>query len=97
MNGSAALGLQAKGVELRTLDLDALSDSSLTSALDGIQVVVSAVTAMNLKGQIPVIEAAKKAGVERFIPSDFGTAGQKGTMDLLDQVNVVLQTLTKHS
>lgn len=45
----------------------------LTSALQGVEVVVSTLAGVALDTQKPLIDAALAAGVKRFIPSDFGS------------------------
>ncbi|KAI1645286.1 NAD(P)-binding protein [Daldinia loculata] len=46
---------------------------SLTEALQGQDAVVSTITTSSLSAQINLIDAAVKAGVKRFIPSEFGS------------------------
>jgi putative NADH-flavin reductase len=49
------------------------SASSLEAALKGQDAVVSTVTHLALKEQEKVLHAAVKSGVQRFIPSEFGS------------------------
>ncbi|XRM47135.1 hypothetical protein ABZX51_010135 [Aspergillus tubingensis] len=58
---------------VKVLEVDYTSHSSLTAALQGIDAVVSTVSAEAIEGQTILIDAAITAGVKRFIPSDFGT------------------------
>lgn len=58
-------------VEIRTATFD--DPESLTEALKGVNIVVSALGVGGLSAQFPLIEAAKNAGVKKFVPSDYGT------------------------
>jgi ribosomal protein S9 len=40
--------------------------------LPGVDVVISVVGGAGLQGQLKAVEAAKAAGVKRYIPSEFG-------------------------
>jgi putative NADH-flavin reductase len=48
------------------------SESSLEGAFKGQDAVVSVIATAALGSQLKIIEAAAKAGVKRFIPSEFG-------------------------
>ncbi len=66
--------LQALGIELVQGDLH--DDASLERACAGVDTVLSAVNAngnpeIELTGQLNLLNAAKKAGVSRFMPSDY--------------------------
>ncbi|KAL7941283.1 hypothetical protein V8C42DRAFT_181470 [Trichoderma barbatum] len=63
-------GIYGNNVTVIEVDFDSVS--SLTSALQGQDAVVSTVGRAGLEGQRIVIDAAIVAGVQRFIPSDFG-------------------------
>ncbi|KAL8846241.1 MAG: hypothetical protein Q9221_008654 [Calogaya cf. arnoldii] len=58
-------------VNVSPIDYDSLD--SLTSALKGQDAVVSTLASLALSKQLLLIEAAVKADVERFIPSEFGS------------------------
>ncbi|KAK8088158.1 NAD(P)-binding protein [Apiospora hydei] len=64
-------------VEVAPVDYDSLD--SLTAALQGQDALVSTLADLALEKQLLLIEAASKAGVQRFIPSEFGsnTANEK--------------------
>lgn len=49
------------------------SDPNLVEAFEGQEVVVSVVTGAAILDQIRFIDLAAKAGVKRFIPSEFGS------------------------
>ncbi|KAI1206914.1 putative oxidoreductase CipA-like protein [Annulohypoxylon truncatum] len=53
-------------------EVDYEAPATLVKALSGQDAVVSAVGFAGLLQQIPLIEAAVKAGVKRFVPSEFG-------------------------
>lgn len=53
-------------------EIDYESPESLAKALEGQDAVVSAVGFPGLIHQLPLVEAAVKAGVKRFIPSEYG-------------------------
>ncbi|KAF3060091.1 hypothetical protein GL218_04823 [Daldinia childiae] len=54
-------------------EVDYSSLDSLTEALQGQDAVVATITTPALNSQVLLIEAAAKAGVKRFIPSEFGS------------------------
>ncbi|KAJ4515977.1 hypothetical protein HRR83_005282 [Exophiala dermatitidis] len=62
---------QNSAITIREVDYSDVA--SLTSALQGINVVVSVLATAVVGGQTPLIEAAVAAGVSRFIPSEFGS------------------------
>ncbi|KAI1483699.1 hypothetical protein K445DRAFT_13575 [Daldinia sp. EC12] len=54
-------------------EIDYNSIDSLTEALQGQDAVVSTITTESISAQNNLIDAAVKAGVKRFIPSEFGS------------------------
>ncbi|KAL7907629.1 hypothetical protein GGI35DRAFT_486690 [Trichoderma velutinum] len=58
--------------KITVAEVDFSSVSSLTSALQGQDAIVSTVGGAGLEGQKLLIDAAIAAGVQRFIPSDYG-------------------------
>lgn len=54
------------------VSVDYASKSSLASALNGVDVVVSSIAYNALKEQEALAIASKEAGVKLFVPSDFG-------------------------
>lgn len=63
-------------------------ETDLVVALKDIDVVISAVGPRDQTDQIPLATAAKKAGVERFLPCGFITvAPPGGIMSLRDVVS----------
>jgi hypothetical protein len=57
---------------IRVHKTDFTSSESLAEAFKGQDAVVSAIATAALGEQIQIIDAAAKAGVKRFIPSEFG-------------------------
>ncbi|KAI5118179.1 hypothetical protein M0805_008420 [Coniferiporia weirii] len=76
--------LKSRGVEIRLLDLEKASIDQLVHALDGVETVISTIEWTYLELQKSLVDAAKKAGVKRFIPCDWGTASPRGVMKLHD-------------
>ncbi|KAI0364825.1 NAD-P-binding protein [Pilatotrama ljubarskyi] len=76
--------LRAAGIEVRTGDLrDGVP--RLKEVLDGVDILISAVTAWVIADQKDVLRAAKEVGVKRVVPCDFGTPGKRGVRDLHDE------------
>lgn len=57
--------------------------------MKGIDIVISTIDYKVLELQKPLIDAAKRAAVKRFVPSDFGTACKKGVRELFDEVSAI--------
>ena len=68
-NGSSA----AFPAEVKVIDVDFDSIDSLTAALQGQDAVIATVGMGGVAPQIKLIDAAIAAGVQRFIPSEFGS------------------------
>lgn len=82
----AILRLQERGVQIRKCDLKA-SEEQLIEALAEIDIVVSCVGPAEQQDQIPLAKAAKRVGVQRFIPCGFITPTPPGgVMWLRDEV-----------
>lgn len=80
---------QQRGVELREIELPGAVEK-LVEALSGLDVVISAISAWSLQLQIDLADAAKKAGVKRFVPCSFMTVMPPGGRALLrDEVSYV--------
>ncbi len=76
--------MKGKGVKVVGVDLKGPKED-LERAIAGIDIVISAVNYQGLKDQIPLVDAAKKAGVKRFIPCHFATVcAPRGVMSLHD-------------
>lgn len=78
--------MQDKGVHIRKCDLKS-PEEELEKALTDIDVVISCVGSAEQQDQIPIANAARRAGVKRFIPCGFITvAPPGGIMWLRDEV-----------
>lgn len=61
--------------------------AELVRLLEGVDVVISAIFIADLQAEIPLADAAKAAGVKRFIPCFFGPViPPKGVSLLRDKV-----------
>ena len=56
----------------------------------GVDIVISALTFSEFEHQKKLVDAAKRAAVKRFIPSDWATACAPGIMKLHDIVSSFL-------
>jgi len=93
----ASKGGLPEGAKVKAVDYS--STDSLKAALEGQDAVVSTLGGGALGGYYPLIDAAVAAGVQRFIPSEFGintrkaigtpigsiVGGKVKTVDYLDQ------------
>jgi uncharacterized protein YbjT (DUF2867 family) len=78
-----------QGVELRILDVNRASEEEIVKTLQGVDILLSGVSAEAIDAQRPLFAAAAKVpGIQRVIPSDFGTPCPPGVMDLQDQVSL---------
>jgi hypothetical protein len=81
--------LRQRSVKIREGDLEA-PEEVLTKALRGIDVLISSVreSATQQQDQISLANAAKKAGIKRFVPCGFGiVTSPGGIMRVRDQVS----------
>lgn len=62
------------------------SPEKLETYLKGVDVLIS--TVLIMVDQSPLILAAKKAGVGRVVPSDFGPTAPRGVMEMHDLVRI---------
>jgi putative NADH-flavin reductase len=82
----------------RVITADYASHESLVSAFKGADAVVSALGRLVIPAQKPLIDAAVDAGVQRFIPSEYGgdTFDEKvRVMPGLQQKAIILDHLAK--
>jgi hypothetical protein len=61
-----------RAIEVRKLDLAIAAEEEIAKVLDGIDVVLNALSGTVLQRQQCIQDAAAKAGVRRFYPSEFG-------------------------
>ncbi|KAH7029738.1 uncharacterized protein B0I36DRAFT_364224 [Microdochium trichocladiopsis] len=96
-------GVKTVAVDLASLpasptlygDKPAAADPELVRILTGIDVVISTTFFMNLSEQIPLVDAAKAAGVGRFIPCNFQTVAPRGVMALSDAKYAILDHIQR--
>ena len=79
--------LKSRGVEVRILDTENWSIEQLAGKMHNVDIVISAYTAEYLDSQRSLVDAAKKAGVKRFIPNDWATACVPGVRKFHDAVS----------
>lgn len=92
------------GVEIRAFDWQTARPSELDKHFEGVETVISTCyySKPAILGQKALVDAAKRSGIKRFIPCDFGTPAPPGIMDLRDnvsssrsQMRVQVLTITK--
>jgi len=66
VGSSVAKELASLGATIRSVDYD--SPSSLATALEGVEVVISTLAGGGVAAQVPLAEASKAAGVQLFVP-----------------------------
>lgn len=89
LNKSVNTTLRDRGINVVPADL-AGPQEELVRLLSGIDIVISAIFAGNIADEIPLADAAKLAGVKRFIPCAFATvAPPKGVMALREMVRII--------
>lgn len=82
--------LESRGVKVIPVDLKGPKDS-LARALSGVDVVVSAISFTELDSEIPLANAAKDAGVKRFLQSAMMVViPPRGVVDFREQVHTHL-------
>ncbi|KAI2895243.1 hypothetical protein CBS63078_4258 [Aspergillus niger] len=84
VNSQANETLQAKGVQIVGYDLNGPREV-LVHQLKKIDVLISCITWEHLESQNPWIEAAKEAGVKRFVPSEWVGPAPRGIIDIKDK------------
>jgi hypothetical protein len=89
----ALLELKNRGAVLA--EVDYYDEDSLQKALSGVEAVVSAVGPFALNVQASVVRAAKTAGVQLFVPAEYGVyvtegpnASKKIVQDLLKELDL---------
>lgn len=81
--------LKNRGAVLAKVDYQ--DQESLKKALTGSQVVISAVSPFAMDAQLPVVPAAKAAGVELFVPAEYGVYVTEGLNGFKKQVQDALK------
>ncbi|TDL15978.1 NAD-P-binding protein [Rickenella mellea] len=80
--------LKSRGVEIRLVDISTVDDSTV-DALRGVDIVISATDHSTISAQKQLVDAAKKAGVKRFIPNDWATPCIRGVRQYYDDKGVI--------
>ncbi|KAH7019718.1 isoflavone reductase family protein [Ilyonectria destructans] len=90
----SALKLRDRGVKIHVAEIN--DDAQLGGILAGIDTIISAVPPEAQLHQIPLADAAKKAGVKRFVPCAFITVCPPGgVMWIRDEKEQVYQHIRK--
>lgn len=76
--------LRERGVRIVGYDLSGPWEA-LVDHLRGIDVLISCITWERLDQQIPWIEAAKEAAVQRFVPSEWVGPAPRGVIGIKDK------------
>ncbi|KAI1455917.1 NAD(P)-binding protein [Annulohypoxylon moriforme] len=94
IDSEANNALRSRGVHVVAADLTGPKEE-LVKILTGADVVISCIVYTSLNDQIPLVEAAKEAGVKRFVPCDFGTPAPRGVMIMRDQKRDILAAIQR--
>jgi hypothetical protein len=78
--------LSALGIEIRVSDWQTDGPEKLDQLFSGSDIVISTVNSESRLDQRILVDAAKRANVKRFIPSDFGIARVPGVNEINDEV-----------
>jgi uncharacterized protein YbjT (DUF2867 family) len=81
----AVQSLKARGVKIVGADLQGAHDD-LVNLLKGVDIVISTINYLSLNDEISLSNAAKAAGVQRYVPCFWATVGPRGVMQLRDTV-----------
>lgn len=74
------------GVEIRVGDFSQDSEEQLIEHLVGVDILISFVSTKAITLQKNILKAAKKVGVKRVVPSDFGITCPPGRREIQDDV-----------
>ena len=83
----AITDFRARGAKIVELDVVLASEERLVAAFENMDIVISALDWEQIESQVKLIDAAKRAGVKRFVPSEFASTGVPGIMELHDRVS----------
>jgi uncharacterized protein YbjT (DUF2867 family) len=64
--------------DAQVIQVDYSNDASIKHALTGVDVVISTIATVAIDVQVKIAAAAKDAGVQLFIPSEFGGKWEAG-------------------
>ena len=82
--------LSTLGIEIRASDWQTDGPEKLDQLFSGSDIVISTVNSEALLDQKILVDTAKRANVQRFIPCDFGNACIPGVTDINDEVKSCL-------
>ncbi|KAL4938710.1 hypothetical protein BDV06DRAFT_200266 [Aspergillus oleicola] len=82
--------LRSRGVNVVPVDLAQARHEDLVDTLSGIDIVISAIHYQSLSDEIPLANAAKDAGVRRYVPCFWATVAARGVMSLRDAKEDIL-------
>ncbi|KAI9372265.1 hypothetical protein BJX61DRAFT_542887 [Aspergillus egyptiacus] len=85
----AVQNLASRGVKIVSADLQGPQEA-LVDILKGVEVVISTIHYQSLTDEIPLSNAAKIAGVKRYVPCFWATVGPRGVMQLRDGKEEIL-------
>ncbi|KAH8807887.1 hypothetical protein F5884DRAFT_704262 [Xylogone sp. PMI_703] len=92
----AVKALEDRGLKIVKGDLAGPIEETV-ALLQGIDIVVSALFPLTATDQLPLVDAAAKAGVKRFLPCNWGTiAPRGGIMDMRDLKEEVHDCIFRH-
>ena len=83
---AATESLKASGIDIRVGNLTD-DFERLKQHLQGVAVLISAIDARAIGEQREIFRAAKEVGVQRVVPCEWGTPGEKGVRLLYDAVS----------
>ncbi|KAI1085925.1 NAD(P)-binding protein [Rostrohypoxylon terebratum] len=94
VDSEANNALKSRGIRVVAADLTGPKEE-LVKILTGADVVISCIVFTSLNDQVPLAEAAKEAGVKRFVPCDFATPAPRGVMTMRDQKDDILAAVQR--
>ncbi|KAI1473783.1 hypothetical protein K445DRAFT_271344 [Daldinia sp. EC12] len=94
LNSEANNELKSRGIRIVAADLTGSKDE-LIKAVTGLDVIISCIVFSSLGDQVPLAEAAKQAGVKRFVPCNFSTPAPRGVMDMYDEKDDILAAIQR--
>ncbi|KAF4832086.1 Isoflavone reductase-like protein TP7 [Colletotrichum tropicale] len=86
--------LKDRGVQVSGYDLDGPREI-LVAQLRGVDVLISCITWEHLHQQLPWIDAAKSAGVKRFVPSEWVGPAPGGVINIKDRKLEILGAIQR--
>ncbi|PNH73928.1 hypothetical protein VD0001_g3637 [Verticillium dahliae] len=84
------LDLEKRGVKIASFDIDGPEDATVTQ-LQGLDVLIVCC----ILNEVPLIDAAKKAGVKRYVPCFYATVMPRGVQTLRDNKEAFLDHIQR--